>query len=931
MIMKRFRAHIRPLLLTCVIVLFFVSLLNITTSFAQDTPFARLKTGYGSAPILSLSPDGKTLATSAETSDDEVLLWDVATGKRLWTLEHPINRRHSTLSGINFISFISDRTLLSATDTSSICLWDVSETFSFGTLLKREDVPGDRTTDFLLSPDGQTLAYYAYNDWRERSVYLWDISTGTLLKKFHNCSDVFSFSRDSQTFLTHCGTRVDLWDVSDSKFLASFDTEFEDQVSAMSPDGKTLVLTGRHTRLLRTLDLWDVSEDTLLQKIGIYSSIGDISFSPDGQTLAVSSSGTVDLWDISTGALRNTFKHSELDSYNPPHILFSPDGHTLLSGLPDVHGYAGLGLWDVTTGRLRNVFQASTEARSISFIWDAQIPGGQILAAAHKTRTGGLYSRNIWEILLWRVEPAVPAEPEPVAAKSLLEEFIGLKDPFAAVAGVAPPVDILDAADATNLRVNWEDIAGIEDYEGNESLDVNQDGSVNKRDLQLVEFALTLDTDGDGTLSAQEMVSPHESPDLVVESISGSGPGLKIPENLITDVAFTPNHTYFVLHPQFVSANSPMDDYLRQQCTVTLHLGGQHLNDTLDYYTLPLPPKPSDSITEQVSDEVASLVLQELIGKVPLVSINDEKKLSISDVLKIIKIFFGFRNISDPDEDPRATITYYSNSESQVSYGGNVYPILFMIRNKRLSSVGFKVEQVYYEEGSWTPIQLDFTEEESSDTFNFVPLLGGALNFVTKVFVKGTETFFNTIGSIAEFINNQVFVPLRSDHFTVEQTGKWNLEATFRKENPGLAAPRAQPISLADYPPFRQLPPEVQEYLLQHFEGTANLKATNAEMWQVPEETSLLPNYPSPFNPETWIPYQLAQSADVSLTIYDIQGRVVRDLDLGHQRAGMYHSRSRAAYWDGRNAVGEPVASGVYFYTLKAGDFSATRKMLIRK
>ena len=99
----------------------------------------------------------------------------------------------------------------------------------------------------------------------------------------------------------------------------------------------------------------------------------------------------------------------------------------------------------------------------------------------------------------------------------------------------------------------------------------------------------------------------------------------------------------------------------------------------------------------------------------------------------------------------------------------------------------------------------------------------------------------------------------------------------------------------------------------------------------LPKETALLVNYPNPFNPETWIPYQLANPADVSLTIYNIQGGVVRDLDLGHQRAGTYHSRARAAFWDGRNAVGESVASGVYFYTLKAGDFAATRKMLIRK
>ena len=98
-----------------------------------------------------------------------------------------------------------------------------------------------------------------------------------------------------------------------------------------------------------------------------------------------------------------------------------------------------------------------------------------------------------------------------------------------------------------------------------------------------------------------------------------------------------------------------------------------------------------------------------------------------------------------------------------------------------------------------------------------------------------------------------------------------------------------------------------------------------------PKETALLANYPNPFNPETWIPYQLAKPADVTLTIYAMDGSVVRTLALGHQPTGVYQGKSRAAYWDGRNALGEPVASGVYFYTLTAGDFSATRKMLIRK
>ena len=99
----------------------------------------------------------------------------------------------------------------------------------------------------------------------------------------------------------------------------------------------------------------------------------------------------------------------------------------------------------------------------------------------------------------------------------------------------------------------------------------------------------------------------------------------------------------------------------------------------------------------------------------------------------------------------------------------------------------------------------------------------------------------------------------------------------------------------------------------------------------VPKETVLLANYPNPFNPETWIPYQLSEAAEVTVTIHSSDGKLVRTLELGQVPAGIYQSRSRAAYWDGRNAQGEPVASGVYFYTLTAGDFSATRKMVIRK
>ena len=112
-------------------------------------------------------------------------------------------------------------------------------------------------------------------------------------------------------------------------------------------------------------------------------------------------------------------------------------------------------------------------------------------------------------------------------------------------------------------------------------------------------------------------------------------------------------------------------------------------------------------------------------------------------------------------------------------------------------------------------------------------------------------------------------------------------------------------------------------------QGIANLEKLLVSL--IPEETALLANYPNPFNPETWIPYQLAESGEVTLTIYDMNGAVARRLAVGHRAAGMYRSQSRAAYWDGRNQFGEPLASGLYFYTLTAGEFTATRRMLILK
>lgn len=102
--------------------------------------------------------------------------------------------------------------------------------------------------------------------------------------------------------------------------------------------------------------------------------------------------------------------------------------------------------------------------------------------------------------------------------------------------------------------------------------------------------------------------------------------------------------------------------------------------------------------------------------------------------------------------------------------------------------------------------------------------------------------------------------------------------------------------------------------------------------WAIPpEHSALLQNFPNPFNPETWIPYQLKDASEVTIQIYNVAGEMIRKLDLGYKSAGLYVSQDRAAYWDGRNRFGMSVTSGVYFYSIHAGDFTAVKKLIILK
>ena len=199
---------------------------------------------------------------------------------------------------------------------------------------------------------------------------------------------------------------------------------------------------------------------------------------------------------------------------------------------------------------------------------------------------------------------------------------------------------------------------------------------------------------------------------------------------------------------------------------------------------------------------------------------------------------------------------------------------------------------------------------------------GNVIN-TTPLSLKGIADNFGQLGANPADVNNDGVVNIQDLVLAAGALGN------------AAAAPSALPRDL-NATPTRA---EVQEWLREARE--VNLRDPEFQrgilaleqllVVLTPKESALLPNYPNPFNPETWIPYRLAKPADTNISIYSVSGHLVRSLDLGHQAVGIYESRSHAAYWDGKNALGESVASGVYFYVLTAGDFTATRKMLIRK
>ena len=301
-------------------------------------------------------------------------------------------------------------------------------------------------------------------------------------------------------------------------------------------------------------------------------------------------------------------------------------------------------------------------------------------------------------------------------------------------------------------------------------------------------------------------------------------------------------------------------------------------------------------------------------------------------------------HFSDPDDDPLHYAAESDNTDkATVSVSGSVAIITPVstgtatITVSASDSVGLTVTQ-----------PLAVTIDDSTDgTTGFGP---GGLNTALSVIVN-INGQLSALGDVVSIDTNLSRLTGENSSWTVANGDTLVITVNAKESGLDVTADVSALDTTRPYP-IQLIPNGNGIYTLEMVIGEDNMALNGSKMILITTKdalgkenkllitgilenqiylTQLLPNYPNPFNPETWIPYRLKEDTDVTLTIYDASGQVVRQLALGHQRAGSYTTRAKAIYWDGTNDFGEPVASGTYFYSLSAGSYTGTRKANIMK
>ncbi len=690
------------------------------------------------------------------------------------------------------------------------------------------------------------------------------------------------FSPDGEYIVTgDAGGDVELWEVSTGERIYRRSIGGTIKGVAFNPDGKFIAAGGAAVVVrLRTSDGKEVQRLNFSDARGINA----VAYSTDDIHVAIGDdTGAVYLWDVNKVQVSG-WKYKEVDNLYA--VTFSPDGEYIATG--DSAGYARI--WEVDSWwesvKIQNI-ELGGNVRSLTFS-----PNGRYLAADQYD--GPAESVYIYDVVQNRDVRQI--DQGSTTGRGVTALAFSPDSRYIAVGNVNSEIKI--------YRIGTEIIASVTLI--THEMTIQTSGSV--EDLAWGPDS-NLISDGKSVWQTDQSV-PDNTPEI----------RLTLPDDFISEVVFGPNSTYFVLNAQYptlMKGNKPAN-VVYGKCTITLDFDHTQKN-TLNLTGVFV---------------VALEYIRQVVRLNRIPTLTGLTNHLVSEGLLLIRPGF-------PDQAPYFMFPLLTLAERLIILEEE-------INNRHLGALFSTVVGLIpglSELGAIPGLVAGVTLTEWE-----------RLRRIDEIFRSGLDPKIILSPSIGDQISDfftgatpppedklryLFYIPDRrvsNIRVKVEQKYKEGTslppktaryDRRLNLANNTWASPSMQPMSLVDYPPFQQLSPEGQEYLFRRFGEF--MSAWGWESWRIPEKTSLLPNYPNPFNPETWIPYQLATAADVSIDIYAADGQLVRSLDLGHQPIGIYENKSRAAYWDGKNASGEPVASGVYFYTLTAGEFTATRKMLIRK
>ena len=751
-----------------------------------------------------------------------------------------------------------------------------------------------------VSPDTSIYVTSDEND-TVQLRHLTDSSVKVTLKG--ETEDIYriAFSPDMRLLAGTSNEDIHLWDLTTGEHNATLNghTKWVGAI-AFSPDSSTLASKG----LDGTLRLWDVATATHKDTLSEYASgIGYLMFSPDGKTLISGNTyGNIEIWDLDTGQRNYEIKTPYLNSMD-----LSPDGKTLATG-----GREGLHLWDIATGTHKVEFVGHLEnIRTVEFSSD-----GRILAS------GGNDELYLYDIVSGKRKLSIAGHTTPVY-------------------GMALSPDGNTLATSTREKIHlWDPNTG--EYKrlifgGHWSHYYDMAFSPDGNTLAIREISRVLLWDVESATHIVTLLGFGGSPRQGGGSLTWG----------TSSIVFSPDGKLLFSGNRFSTAINIWYGGRTQKSTLIGHTEGI-TSITLNHDGSTLASASNDHTVRlwDVATETNISTFTGHSGRVFSVAFHPKENIVASSSEDNTIILWDIatgepRVIHTGYTDGVSTIRFSADGRTLASCGAdywedNTVKIWDVAKGELITTL------IGHTSGTYI---IDFSSDGKT--------LASASSDGTVMLWDYTSYLDNTEQPVqlAEDVNQDGIVDIQDLIHVATQFGQIGDEIAADVNGDGivniedillvaaaLENGNAAPSKYGN--PIEYLTAEdVQEWLDQarliyntipiYQKGIAKLEQILTQL--TPRETVLLPNYPNPFNPETWIPYQLAKPTDVMFHIYSSDGQLVRTLRLGHQNAGAYQDRTRAAYWDGKNEFGEHVASGVYFYTMTAGNWTATNRMVIRK